>query len=74
MFNKNKCKNCFKFASKNNSLGYKGELYLSKYDCCRIDKIVKDNTYKKAFKMYAFDKDNNLINCYNSKDIIFINV
>ncbi|WP_455539725.1 hypothetical protein [Terrisporobacter sp.] len=74
MLNKNKCKNCFKFASNSNSLGYNGQLYLSKYDCCYIDKIVKDNTYSKEFNVYVFDKYNNLINCYNSKDIIFTNL
>ena len=74
MLNKDRCKYCFKFASNNNSLGYEGKLYLSKYDCCDIDKILKDNTYNRAFNMYAFDKHNNLINYYDSKDIIFVNL
>lgn len=67
MLNKSKCKDCFKFASNNNYLGYEGKLYLSKYSCCDIDKIVKDNTYSKAFNIYAFDKDNVLIDYYDSK-------
>jgi len=74
MLNKDKCRGCFKFASNSNSLGYEGKLYLSKYYCCEIDKIVKDNTYSRAFNMYAFDKHNNLINYYDSKDIIFVNL
>ncbi len=69
MLNNDKCKGCFKFASNTNSLGYKGRLYLSKYDCCDIDKIVKDNTYSRAFDTYAFDKDNVLISYYDSKDL-----
>lgn len=69
MLNNDKCKGCFKFASNTNSLGYKGRLYLSRYNCCDIDKIVKDNTYSRAFNTYAFDKDNVLISYYDSKDL-----
>lgn len=69
MLNNDKCKGCFKFASNTNSLGYKGRLYLSRYNCCDIDKIVQDNTYSRAFNTYAFDKDNVLISYYDSKDL-----
>lgn len=69
MLNNDKCKGCFKFASNTNSLGYKGSLYLSRYNCCDIDKIVQDNTYSRAFNTYAFDKDNVLISYYDSKDL-----
>lgn len=65
MLNKSKCKDCFKFASNNNCLGYEGKLYLSKYSCCDIDKIVKDNTYSKAFNIYALLYV--LIDYYDSK-------
>ena len=74
MLNKDKCKYCFKFCSNSNSLGYDGKLYLSKFDCCKIDKIIKDNKQGRAFDMFAFDKNNNLLDYYDSKDIIFVNV
>ena len=40
----------------------------------KIDKIIKDNKQGRAFDMFAFDKNNNLLDYYDSKDIIFVNV